>query len=57
MPDWEQGYHEGEIDTLQMHKKAQDQGTQTNHRRASPDWWEEDGHGYSDDGDKKMQKK
>ena len=37
--DWEQGYHEGKIDTLQMQEKAQDLGSQTNRRRASPDWW------------------
>jgi len=30
--DWEQGYHEGEIDTHQMQDKVQDQGNQTNRR-------------------------
>ena len=54
--DWDQGYHKWEIDTLQMQKKAHDQGNQTNRRRASPDWWEEDEHGDCDDGDKKKQK-
>ena len=54
--DWEQGYHEGEIDTLQMQEKAQDLGNQTNRRRASPDWWEEDEHGFlCEDGGKKHQ--
>ena len=57
MPDWEQGYHEGEIDALQMQEKAQDQGNQTSRRRASPDWWEEDEHGDCDEGDKKKPKK
>jgi len=37
--DWEQGDHEGNIDTLQMQEKAQDLGHQTNRRRASLDWW------------------
>ena len=53
---WEQGYHAGEIDTLQMQQDEQDQGYQTNRRGASPDWWEEDEHGYCDGGDKKKQK-
>ena len=57
VPDWEQGYHEGEIDMLQMQEKAQDPGNQTKRRRASPDWWEEDEHGDCNDGDKKNQKK
>ena len=46
----------GEIDTLQMQEKAQDLGNQTNRKRASPDWWEEDEHGDCDYGDKKKQK-
>ena len=33
--DWEQGSHEGEIDTLQIQEKAQDLGNQTNRT----DWW------------------
>ncbi len=54
--DWEQGYHEGEIDALQMQEKAQGLGNQTNRIRASPDWWEEDEHGDCDDGDNTKQK-
>ena len=35
---WEQGYHMGEIHTLQMRQDEQYQGYQTNRRGASPDW-------------------
>ena len=52
----EQGHNEGDIETLQMQEQAQDLGNQTNRKRASPDWWEEDEHGDCDGGEKNQQK-
>ena len=51
--DWEIGYQEGDTEVHQMQEKVQDQGDQTNRRRARPHWQGEDEQGDYDGVDQK----